>query len=178
MRILVMTDSGKDRNRKLRYMRSQVIVVIACEIQPRPSPSQNGDGIIFPARSSNGIQCGNDGLRGTRSLNQRRDQVGMIYETVFIFMKVPHEIPVSGGVRSRNYRKRIWKPRKSEALLHIHKTFLFKSFYGKPFKPFLFSERKVRIYVIYDQSKAIQLAVAYLNLYKHKHPLSKRGSCN
>ena len=94
------------------------------------------------------------------------------------FMKMPDEIPVSGSVRRRDHGYHIRKRGKVKALLQISQPLFFKPFQSKPPLPLPFPERKIRVYVIYNERKAVKLAETHLHLYKHKHPLAKRGSCN
>ena len=179
MKILIMTDCGKDRHRILGNYGRKIIVIETCKIQFRATTAEYQNRIPPAAILNDCIKSRNDGLRTIHALHKCRKESHVKRESIWVLGDMPYKIPVTGGILGGNDSYIIRQKRKLKTLLQVHQPLFLKPFNCPLSFKFLDSQREFRIYIIYYQRQTIKLAVIHLNLHKHNHPLLNRrpGHC-
>ena len=84
------------------------------------------------------------------------------------------EIPVTGCIFCRNHSDTIWKKGQLKLFLKVHQSFFLQALDGLLPLQLLHPYGKLRIYIVYDERHAVELAVIHLHLHEDHHPLPKR----
>ena len=99
---------GISKNYGTNYIlsdKSDFVVIETSKVQFGPAASQYQQGIIRTFRSGCASDSPGNGFRSGHALHHGLVKVCVKDKSVFIFMKMPHKITISGSVRSGYYRK-------------------------------------------------------------------------
>ena len=105
MVIVVVADCRQDRKRKLRHVDGQIVIVETNHVHRSPAAPENQHGVEVTGLFRDGIQGGYDAPWSLITLHHGLEKLSHELETVFVILKVMHEIAVTGSRRAGDHRQ-------------------------------------------------------------------------
>ena len=112
---------------ELSHIRRQFIILKGLEVGGGASATDHHYPIPRLRIGGNLLEGGDDGFRGRRALHHSGEKFRMETQTAGIGVELIHEISVTGGSGSRNYRDALWHRRPLQLPVEFENPLLFQA---------------------------------------------------